>query len=119
VVKETEATPAAATAPAKVSNGEVKQTKPAAPPADPIDDEISTPRSNWHGVDIEALAKVEKLRPVVEAVIAAGHKTPEAVLKVAKDIKPHVPVLVELDKRGDFDKRIDRAATIVLEGQAS
>lgn len=64
--------------------------------------------------DIAAMAKMEKLRPVIELMITKGFKTAKAITEIAAKVKDEIPALREVDKKGNFEARIDRAAMVVL-----
>jgi len=75
------------------------------------------PKAN--GFDLVYLAKQEKLRPVIEHFIERGHDTADKIVAAAKKLAADVPALAEVEKRGNFDKRIERAATIIISGDAA
>jgi hypothetical protein len=64
-------------------------------------------------IDIGALKKMEKLRPVIQHLMDNGYTTASQVVEVAKRIKDDVPVLIELAAKGDYEKRIDRAVVMM------
>jgi hypothetical protein len=64
--------------------------------------------------DIAAMAKMEKLRPVIEHLVSLGFKSAAAITSISESIKGNVPALMEVDKKGDFGKRMERAAMVVL-----
>jgi len=70
-------------------------------------------------LDVDFMAKQEKLRPVIEHMIACGHKTAIDIVRVASGHKGAVPTLKALEEKGGFDKRIERAALVVLGGEAA
>jgi hypothetical protein len=65
-------------------------------------------------VDIAAMAKMEKLRPVMELMVSRGYKTSKALTEISVELKDKIPALQEVDKKGNFEARIDRAAMVIL-----
>jgi hypothetical protein len=70
-------------------------------------------------IDIEELSKLEKLRDVIEYLAKCGYKTAGSIVKVSSDIKEKVPALMVVDGKGGFEKRMERAALVVLGGETA
>ncbi|HYM53773.1 MAG TPA: hypothetical protein VES97_00310 [Solirubrobacteraceae bacterium] len=54
------------------------------------------------------------LREVIEHMFTFGYNTPAKIVEVSKQLKDDVPVLREAEQKGNFEKRMDRAAITVL-----
>jgi len=65
-------------------------------------------------LDIAAMSKMEKLRDVIEHMASCGYKTPAQVVAASLKVLDQVPALQEVDKKGNFEKRMERGATVVL-----
>jgi hypothetical protein len=65
-------------------------------------------------LDIAAMDAMDKLRPVIEYMVSVGFTTPEQIVAAAIPIKGQVKALKILDEKGQFDKRMERAALTVL-----
>lgn len=119
--------------PAKVIDAKSEEKKPEPPKqetkavevedasedvSDDLGDDEDTGLEQSSDLDVPTMAKMEKLRPVIEHMIAKGFNTPKAILEASQRVKGLVPALMEVEKKGEFDKRIDRAAQTVLGGMS-
>jgi len=65
-------------------------------------------------VDVDAMTKMEKLRPVIEHMVSRGYKSAADIVTLSSSLKDQIPALKEVEKKGDFEKRMERAAMVVL-----
>jgi hypothetical protein len=70
-------------------------------------------------LDVAVMAKMEKLREVIEHMVAAGHDTADKIVEVSRRYKNDVPLLRLVEEKGGFDKRMERNALVVLAGRTS
>lgn len=99
-----------------------KEEKKAAPPPkepEPEDDDLGDDDAavDTTGLDVGEMAKFDKLRQAIEYMIANGIKTVDEIVNQAAVLIDKVPVFKSLkEKGGDFDKRMERAALVVMGG---
>ncbi len=92
------------------------------PVADDLDDEVIADTGD---LDMELLATHDKLRGAIEYLATAGHDTPAKVVQLVRDfpvLVGHVPAFRALEEKSgkaDFHKRLERSATIALQGTES
>lgn len=71
-----------------------------------------------HGLDIKLMNTFDKIRGVLEHMRDKGYDTPEKIVAVAKLVKGEVKALKVVEEKGGFEKRIERAAMVVLNPDA-
>lgn len=110
---------------AKAAKAETKteavKEKPARDTAAPeakveVSDAKSEAEIELQPLDVDFLVKQDKLRPVIEHMISRGYRSPSQIADVSKQYLATVPVLQELDKKGDFARRMERNALVVIGG---
>jgi hypothetical protein len=94
--------------------------KPVEKPVEVVDDDLEDSDedededSGSPMLDIAAMNKMDKLRGIIEYMVKAGFTTPEQIVAAAVPIKSDVKTLKILDEKGQFEKRLERAAMTVL-----
>ncbi len=106
----------------------VKPAKPAVPPkpeSEPVAEEEddldgeSAPDAEADDnteLNVVLMNQQDKLRPVIEHMIDRGYKTAAAIVAAAIPLKDKVSAFKAVDAKGSFEKRIERAALVVLAG---
>lgn len=114
--------------PAKVIEAKAEEKKPEPKPEpepepeaddDDLDSDIDDASDEGGELDIDAMAKMDKLRPVIEHMISRGFKTAKDIIDRASQIYAKVPALAEVHAKGNFEKRMERAALVVLGGETA
>lgn len=81
---------------------------------DDMADELGTSE-----VDLSFIGKQDKLRAVIEHMISKGYDTVAKVIACCQKYKDKSPALIAVEGKGSFDKRIERSAEIVINGDAA
>lgn len=107
------------------TNGKAQAKAPPAPKPEPKPEPESAGDDDLDGdvisdtiaLDITAMQGMGKLREVIEHMLKSGYKKVDDIVNVSATLVEKVPALKALkDKGGDFDKRMERAALVVLGG---
>jgi hypothetical protein len=70
-------------------------------------------------MDLATMQKMSKIRELVLYMKSRGASSPAKVVEAARRFKDQIPILREVDAKGHFDKRIERAAITIIEAEVA